>query len=86
MPSKPKLRGPADGRSHDRERRGASETTTAETITDEQIRASGASADDIDHALQRPDRHWTRFQRGMRRGARARCADAWNFRFTRGLP
>lgn len=55
-------------------------TVTATTITDAQIRESGAAASDIEHALTRTDRHWTRFQRVMRLAARSRCAVAWNAR------
>ena len=54
---------------------------TATTITDAQIRDLIASGNltatqitDCEHALQKRDRHWTRFQRSMQRGARIRCA------------
>jgi hypothetical protein len=53
---------------------------TAETITDEQIHASGASAEDIERALQKTDRYWTRSKRAFRKYARTRCANAWNVR------
>ena len=53
---------------------------TADTITDAQILDSGASAEDIERASQRTDRYWTRFQRNMRRHARAHYAKAWHLR------
>ena len=65
-------------------------TLTADTITDAQIRdliaGGGLSAKelaDCEHALQKRDRHWTRFQRNMQHGARARCAQILNARTAR---
>jgi hypothetical protein len=60
---------------------------TADNITDEQIcellATGGLSAKeraDCAHAIQKRDRHWTRFQRNMQRVARARCAEILNAR------
>jgi hypothetical protein len=60
---------------------------TAETVTDKQLRALLAAGGltekqvaDCEHALRRRDRHWTRFERNMQRGARARCAEVLNER------
>jgi hypothetical protein len=63
---------------------------TADTITATQIcellAMGGLSAGeraDCEHALQKRDRHWTRFQRNMQHGARARCAQVLNARTPR---
>lgn len=63
---------------------------TADTITDTQIcellATDGLSAkerEDCEHALRKRDRHWTRFQRNMQHGARARCAQILNARTPR---
>lgn len=60
---------------------------SASTVTDKQLRAllaeGGLTAqqiDDCEHALRKRDRYWTRFQRNMQRGARARCAEVLNAR------
>jgi len=59
-------------------------TLTSDTITDEHIHELARRAltaeqhKDCETALQKFDRHATRFERNRRKYARARCADVWN--------
>lgn len=61
------------------------DTLTATTITDSQIREllargglTASQSADCEHALRKRDRHWTRFERNMQHSARSRCAKLLN--------
>ena len=60
---------------------------TIDTVTNEQLvkLTTDENADvraDAEHALRKRDRHWTRFQRNMQRGAISRCVAVLNARTT----